>query len=311
MSSTVTHVGFADESNWNTGRFRSLGMVTLSLSHLESIEGEVRRLLNESGVQEFKWRNLRGARERFAAEKLCAFAVDKASAGQLRVDVLVWDIEDSRHKIPKRDDTANLRRMYYHLFRSVLRKRWPDNAIWRLHPDEHTAMDWETLQDFLERKSVSIETNRSLFADNRFPFRLRRKFGIEEIRPVSSGGHPLLQIADLFAGLAVFSRDKYHEYNEWLQNNSGQRSLFDEANASSNPSRSSQERFTVLKQFDEACKRRSLGVSLKSSHGLRTPDPQNPINFWMYEVQHPEDKAPQKSGKSEFSFRSAPDERDA
>jgi hypothetical protein len=311
MSSTVTHVGFADESNWNTGRFRSLGMVTLSLSHLESIEGEVRRLLNESGVQEFKWRNLRGARERFAAEKLCAFAVDKASAGQLRVDVLVWDIEDSRHKIPKRDDTANLRRMYYHLFRSVLRKRWPDNAIWRLHPDEHTAMDWETLQDFLERKSVSIETNRSLFADNRFPFRLRRKFGIEEIRPVSSGGHPLLQIADLFAGLAVFSRDKYHEYNEWLQNNSGQRSLFDEANASSNPSRSSQERFTVLKQFDEACKRRSLGVSLKSSHGLRTPDPQNPSNFWMYEVQHPEDKAPQKSGKSEFSFRSAPDERDA
>jgi hypothetical protein len=286
-------------------------MVTLSLDHLESIEGEVWRLLNESGVQEFKWRNLRGARERFAAEKLCAFAVDKASAGQLRVDVLVWDIEDSRHKIPKRDDTANLRRMYYHLFRSVLRKRWPDNAIWRLHPDEHTAMDWETLQDFLERKSVSIETNRSLFADNRFPFRLRRKFGIEEIRPVSSGGHPLLQIADLFAGLAVFSRDKYHEYNEWLQNNSGQRSLFDEANASSNPSRSSQERFTVLKQFDEACKRRSLGVSLKSSHGLRTPDPQNPINFWMYEAQHPEDKAPQKSGKSEFSFRSAPDERDA
>jgi len=83
-----------------------------------------------------------------------------------------------------------------------------------------------------------------------------------------------------------------------LQNNSGQRSLFDEANASSNPSRSSQERFTVLKQFDEACKRRRLGVSLKSYNGLRTPDPRNPINFWMYEVQHPEDKAPQKSGKS-------------
>jgi len=311
MSSTVTHVGFADESHWNTGRFRSLGMVTLSLSHLESIEGEVRRLLNESGVQEFKWRNLRGARERFAAEKLCAFAVDKASAGQLRVDVLVWDIEDSRHKIPKRDDTANLGRMYYHLFRSVLRKRWPDNAIWRLHPDEHTAMDWETLQDFLERKSVSIETNRSLFADNRFPFRLRRKFGIEEIRPVSSGGHPLLQIADLFAGLAVFSREKYNEYKKWLQNSSGQESFLAEDDTSSNPSRSSQERFTVLKQFDEACKRRRLGVSLKSYNGLRTPDPRNPINFWMYEAQHPEDKAPQKSGKSEFSFRSAPDERDA
>jgi len=294
VSSTVTHVGFADESNWNTGRFRSLGMVTLSLSHLESIEGKVQRLLNESDVREFKWRNLRGARERLAAEKLCTFAVDKASAGQLRVDVLVWDIEDSRHKIPKRDDTANLGRMYYHLFCNVLRKRWPDNAIWRLHPDEHTAMDWETLQDCLERKSVSIEMNRSLFADNRFRFRLRREFGIEEIRPVSSGEHPLLQLADLFAGLAVFSREKYNEYKKWLRNNSGQESFLAEDDTSSNPSRSSRERFTVLKQFDEACKQRRLGVSLKSYNGLRTPDPQNPINFWMYEAQHREDKAPQK-----------------
>ncbi len=294
MSSTVTHVGFADESNWNTGRFRSLGMVTLHLDHLQSIEGEVRRLLNESGVQEFKWRNLRGARERFAAEKLCAFAVDKASAVQLRVDVLVWDIEDSRHKILKRDDTANLGRMYYHLFRSVLRKRWPDNATWRIHPDEHTAMDWETLQNCLERRSVRIEMNLSLFADNR----LRREFGISAIQPVSSGGHPLLQIANLFAGLAVFSHEKYNEYKNWLQNNSVQESFLAEDDASSNPSRSSQERFTVLKQFDEACKRKRLGVSLKSSHGLRTRKPRNPINFWMYEAQHLEDKAPQKSGKS-------------
>ena len=28
MTATVTHVGFADESHWNTGRFRSLGLLT-------------------------------------------------------------------------------------------------------------------------------------------------------------------------------------------------------------------------------------------------------------------------------------------
>ena len=99
MSSTITHVGFADESYWNSGRFRSLGMVTLSLDYLDALNSEARRLLDESSVQEFKWKKIDGAKERFAAEKLCRFAVDKASAGQLRVDVLIWDIEDSRHKI--------------------------------------------------------------------------------------------------------------------------------------------------------------------------------------------------------------------
>jgi len=294
MSSAVTHVGFADESYWNTGRFRSLGMVTLSVACLKTLEGEAEDLLKKSDVREFKWKKLDGAKERFAAEKLCRFAVDKASAGQLRVDVLIWDIQDSRHNVPGRDDIANLERMYYHLFRNVLRARWPDNAVWRLHPDEHTALNWETVQDCLENRSVRVEKDRSLFTGGRFRIRLRREFGIEEIQPVSSEEHPLLQLADLFAGLAVFSRDKFDDYKKSLQATSPQTVLFDEADASSNSSRSSRERFHVLKELDHMCKENKLGVSLKSKRGLWTPDPKNPINFWIYEPQHPEDKAPQK-----------------
>ncbi len=294
MSSTITHIGFADESYWNTGRFRSLGVVTLSFDSLKTLDGEARCLLDESGVPEFKWKKLDGAKRRFAAEKLCRFAAERAFARQLRVDVLVWDIEDSRHKIARRDDIANLERMYYHLFRNVLRVRWPDNAVWKLHPDEHTALDWETVQDCLANKSSSVELERSLFTGGQFRMRLRREFGIEEIQPVSSGAHPLLQLADLFAGLAVFSRDKFDEYHRWAQATSPQACLFDESEASDAPSRSSRERFQVLKALDELCKERKLGVSLKTNHGLWTPQPQNPINFWMYEAQHPKDKAPQK-----------------
>jgi len=294
MSNTISHVGFADESYWNSGRFRSLGMVTLSLDYLDALNGEARRLLDESSVKEFKWKKLDGAKERFAAEKLCRFAVNKASVGQLRVDVLVWDIEDRRHKIAKRDDITNLERMYYHLFRNVLRARWPDNAVWRLHPDEHTALDWETVQDCLENRSVSVEADYSLFTGGTFRIRLRREFGIERIQPVSSAEHPLLQIADLFTGLAVFSRDKFHDYEKWLRTTSPQMSLLDEADSSTNSSHSSRERFRVLKEFINVCKQKKLGVSLKSNRGLWTPDPQNPINFWIYEPQHPEDKAPQK-----------------
>ncbi|GIV83932.1 MAG: hypothetical protein KatS3mg052_0939 [Candidatus Roseilinea sp.] len=294
MNSNITQVGFADESYWNTGRFRSLGMVTLPLDCLQVMESEVRQLLDESQVKEFKWKKLDGAKERFAAEKLCRFAVDKACPGQFRVDVLVWDTEDSRHKIPNRDDIANLERMYYHLFRNVLRARWPNNAIWRLHPDEHTALNWETVRDCLENKSTGIDVDRSLFTGGQFRIRLRQEFGIQEIQAVSSGAHPLLQLADLFAGLAVFSRDKFDDYQKWLQATSPQARLFDEGDASDDPSRSSRERFQVLKEFDHLCKQRKLGVSLETKRGLWTPDPKNPINFWLYEPQHPEDKAPQK-----------------
>lgn len=297
MNDAVTHVGFADESHWNKGRFRSLGLVTTALDNLEILEGEVSTLLDQSNVKEFKWKKLEGAKERFAAEKLCRFTVEKTSQGVLRVDVLLWDIQDSRHKIARRDDIANLERMYYHLFRNVLRLRWPNNAVWRLHPDEHTALDWGTIQDCLENVSVGIEIDRSLFAPGGFRLRLRREFGIEEIKPMSSDKHPLLQIADLFAGLAVFSREKFDEYQQWLEATSPQPRLFAEDAEPADASPSSQQRFRVLEGFDNLCKERKLGVSIKTKRGLWTPNPENPINFWMYEPQHSEDKAPQKEGR--------------
>jgi hypothetical protein len=297
MSATVTHIGFADESHWNTGRFRSLGLVTTSLNLHAILENELCRMLEESGVSEFKWKKLDGARERFAAIKMCECAIENALARKIRVDVLIWDIQDSRHNVPGRDDIANLQRMYYHLFRNVLRARWPDDAIWRLHPDEHTALDWETVKDCLEAKSTSIEVDCTLSPVGGFKVSLRRECGIEEIQPVSSGDHPLLQLADLFAGLAVFSRDRFADYQKWLKDKSQQVLLFEDADHPSYSSRSSEERFQVLKSFNQACKQRKLGVSLETKRGLWTPDPKNPINFWMYEPQHPEDKAPLKRSR--------------
>ncbi len=291
MAMQITHVGFSDESNRNVGRFRSLSLVTTSLVHLNELEERLKALLSESGVSEFKWTKLRGARERFAAQKMCNFAIEKACAGQLRVDVLIWDIQDSRHKIVGRDDIANLQRMYYHLFRNVLRLRWPDDAVWRLYPDEHTAMDWQAVEDFLERTSAGVEIEHSLFRPGRFRIRLKKEFGLEEIAPARSAERPLLQLADLFAGIAVFSREKFQYYRAWLEIQFPQSRLWEDGSGS-NPSGRDKERFEVLKAFDEACKARRLGVSLATKCGLWTPNPENALNFWMYEPQHPEDKAP-------------------
>lgn len=291
----VTHVGFSDESNWNKGRYRSLGLVTVPLDDLHELNRELNSLLEESGIQkEFKWKNLRQARERFAAQKMCDFTIKHAIARRLRVDVLIWDIQDSRHNIPRRDDIANLQRMYYHLFRNVLRARWPNEAVWRLHPDDHTAMNWDTVEDHLTNVEERWEMERSLLTEGKLHIRLRREFSLEEIRPVSSQEQPLLQLADLFAGMAVFSRDQFDAYQKWLAAKEPQSQLFDDGNEAPETSRSESERFAVLRYFDDKCKSCKLGVSLSSKRGLWTPKPENPLNFWIYEAQHPEDKAPTK-----------------
>lgn len=93
----------------------------------------------------------------------------------------MWDTEDARHKVLLREDIANLQRMYYHLFKNVLRLRWPSNAVWQLYPGGHTAMDWECVQDFLDRAGENGEIEKSLFTRGAFRLRLQREFAIEKI----------------------------------------------------------------------------------------------------------------------------------
>ena len=294
MSDTsITHVGFSDESYYEKGRFRSLALVTLEDESLKTVEASIKSLLQESGVREFKWKRLDSAKSRFAALKIIDYCVDLACQRKLRVDVLVWDTQDSRHNIIGRDDIQNLQRMYYHLFRNVLRRRWSKGAKWRLYPDENTALDWNQLRGYLENTSWSMHVDPpSLFGPEGFRLQLKREFGLEQIEAGVSHERPLLQVADLFAGLAVFSRDKFDSYQMWLNQRSLQSDLFNTDCAQVSASNSERERFEVLRHFDGLCKRHGLGVSLKSHQGLRTPNPAQPLNFWFYEPQHPNDKAP-------------------
>jgi hypothetical protein len=290
----VTNVAFGDESHWKGGRYRGLGLVSLKIEDLEPLKAELRAILQESGVTEFKWKNLKSARERFAALKLCEFAVKAACQGRLRVDVLTWDTQDERHQVKARDDVANLQRMYYHLFKNVLRERWPDGCVWRLHPDEHGEMDWLSVQNFLEYAEISIKTVRNLNILWSFKGLVKLEFKITEIVPVISHEEPLIQLADLFAGLGVFSRDRYDKFMLWTTQRNSQSSIFPNEGESLESSAAEQERFTVLEAMNRLCKKRKLYVSLDTNKGLKTYKPEMPINFWWYEPQHPDDKAPTK-----------------
>jgi len=293
-NSPITHFAFVDESNWNTGRFRALGAVSLKTDAYTILSGKISKLLEESNVIELKWSKVTDAKYRFAAEKVNNLVIEQAVVGSLRVDVLSWDIEDKRHGIKGRDDIENLHRMYHHLLKNIMKDRWEDDAVWHLKPDEHTALRFEDIHYFLEIKETGVAIEDvSLFSSN--PKRYWRKYyNIIGFEPVTSEKEVLVQIADIFAGMVCFSRACYEKYKNWERSNSQQQTLFEYEKKTDQLSKSEKTRFELLKKFNEKCKCRRLGVSLDSCNGLKTFDPSKPINFWWYEPQGDYDKAPTK-----------------
>lgn len=287
----ISHVAYSDESYHNRGRYRSIAVVALEADQAEPFSRLLGELLTDSEVSEFKFQKLRQARYRFAAQKIVDFVIERASCGALRVDVLIWDTEDSRHRIQGRDDVANLQRMYYHLLKNAL-GRWPGENGWALYPDRNSALDWSTVSDYLGTAGVarSSSTQRPTL----FRIRLRQEFHIQEIQESNSKDNPLCQVADFFAGMSVFSRHRFGAYRCWKEQQQGQLRLFPEDPPVS-LSNSDEERCRVLEYLNASCKDHRLGVSLMTQQGLWTPDPNNPVNFWFYEPQHPEDKAPTRS----------------
>lgn len=264
-----THIAYADETHHNTGRYRGISLVTLEFINTRKFSNEIQRLLKESAISELKWNKLRTAKSRFAALKIIDYIMHEAINGKIRVDTVSWDIEDSRHRVKKRDDVRNLRRMFYFIFRNVLCYRWPIDAVWKLCPDENTAVEWHRIGFYLS-EIFDYPTGEPI-----------ANIEIEQIVEMKSHVEPFIQVADLFAGLAVFSRSEYDKYEQWL--------ISPTLNRLSNSDR---ERFKLLAHLNKQCKKYKLGVSLKTRRGLRTYNPANPINFWWYEPQSELDKSP-------------------
>jgi hypothetical protein len=295
MDMRYTHAAFSDESNWNKGRYRSVSLVTLRREHMEPLSNRVSELLTSCGVSEFKWEKLKQARDRFAAEKLCKLAVEAACSGWIRIDTLLWDIEDKRHSVRGRDDVANLQRMYHHLMKVVLRDRWPDDSTWKLFPDEQDAVDWEQVGEILGHTGTTLTVNHDLFTGGEFNLVLKTDFAIHEVQPSSSRQVPLVQLADLFAGLSAFSRTEYDTYERFIASPKHQETLPLFASLTEASFTNSQtERCRVLVEFNRLCKERKLGVSLKTKRGLYTHTSKPPITFWWWTPQHDLDRAPVK-----------------
>jgi hypothetical protein len=290
-SGPPTHIAFSDETHYGVGQYRGIGLVTLNYSLYGNLNTELKNILKETHVKELKWQKLDARNDCQAALQFVECAVNNACAGSLRIDVLIWDVQDSRHKVIGRDDLANMHRMYYHLFKYVLIERWPNGSIWRLHPDEQASIDWSEISRFLDMASITVGTPDLLSG---LVESFITEFNIVHVKQCTSEKEPLIQLADLFAGMGVYSRNRYARYLCWQLEHREERqiTLLPDAPTNIRLSNADKMRCPVLDKLDSLCKKNKLGVGLKKSKGLKTHNPANPINFWWYQPQREEDKAP-------------------
>ena len=291
ITTGYTHVAFADESNWNQGRFRSISLVSAAVEDARKYHIELNTLRKSHNKTEYKWKDAK----KYHGIELVDFFF--ARCDRMRVDVLVWDIEDSRHVgLRYRDDKANFARMYYHLLHNVLKRRWPDGAYWNIYPDAQKEVDWEVLEQCLSWKSWAKEEN--LFTQCGEVSGFREYYNIQQFCCVCSKEYLLVQLADLFAGLAAYSYLAFDKYKQWKCEQNPTPFLFDVSDCGFEPlklSNSDKERLPILHHVKKEASARKMQVSLGSSNGLRTNKPSSPLNFWLYIPQSDTDKAPVKT----------------
>lgn len=291
MKSNPTYHAYSDDSGTSDKRFQCLGVISLSEETAELLRKRLSQVLEEKQLEELKFEELRGHSAKMqAASCFIKHAIDLCVKGRMRIDVLLWDHQDERHSVRGRDDSQNLQLMYYKILVCVARL-W-NKINWHVYPDEQSGIDWNEIREYLNNTSPLKKEPEliSLFKID------RAIFNFESIEPKHSHEEPLVQMADLFAGISKYSRERGSDFLEWVkkQNEVIEPSLFNSDENQNSESQADAARFSILNEFYLLCKKSKLGVSINKRKYLWTPKPKNPINFWNYEVQHNEDKAPIK-----------------
>ncbi len=289
---------YLDDSGSGSERFRSIGVISGPDCILSCVREELKSILGSASMDNLEWKLIRGrARVTRVAELYLDAVFECIKSGKVRIDVIVWDLHDRRHETYRRDDTENTYRMYYHLICNVARRHgiWE----WNLYPDESSSSRWENVEYFLTKtKQIRLRgTQRQLVLND------SGYIDIDNIWQKKSHEEPLVQVADIFAGLGRYSRTEADTLPlaiadmEEEQVRERQPALIScDTRGSRNLSHSQKARVKLVKYFIERARSLKLGISIRTSGYLCTPNPNRPINFWHYEPQSPLDIAPTRDG---------------
>lgn len=284
---TPTHITFSDETQHNVGRYKAIAAVTVPFAEVERLQAELAVIIKTANLSEMKWEKVRNAKYRHGTMAALDWAF---TCGSISVDVLAWDIDDSRHSVKRRDDIENLHRMHHHLLKNVMSRRGGGKSAFILKPDQNSAMRWKDVDTFLSHKSVEAVPLNNLGEGFKFGFRI--KYNLHRIEPADSHDTPLVQLADIFAGMMAFSYRDFGVYQTWLAEQQGQGGLFSSPVQCNDASRGEEEKCRVLDSVHAKIRTAKLPIGLIHTKGLSTFAPMCSFNFWMWQSQRESDKAP-------------------
>lgn len=200
-----THVAFADETSYTgSERFGAISLVTMQRRIGLDFNNELKKILKDNQTTDLKWKKI-GKDNKYSSATIAFLqkTISYAHSNKIRIDVVMFDFHDSRHTVKRRDNIANFKRMIHHLLKNTLTSRWPNNLTWGFFPDQNTSVRWDEVHYFLELKSILTNSQQyDILNDNTF----KKAYNIILIKEMNSEKCSIVQLADLFAGLAVFSR---------------------------------------------------------------------------------------------------------
>jgi len=282
--SSEAFLAYSDESGIFDRRYQAIGVISGPDYELALLRTALRNILGKENVNELKFVNIRRSKGKTmkAAQRFITCAIGEfAIQTRLRIDVITWGDENSLEIIQSNDHIAKLEDMYHRVLTHIGRQWRQIN--WNFYPDANSQIHWNQIISFLNRTSLARFKPRllQLFESND----PSQSFKFSNVKELSSSCEPLIQLADLFAGMARFSREEGEQCVQWL-NSWGNRAqlrfseLLNKGYSESDTTRTNRARFELIGKFDKLCKRYKMRVSLRTNKCLWTFDPTYPINFW-------------------------------
>lgn len=286
------HYIFSDESGWNKDtRYGSLAKISGSKENTYELNNELKNILTSFNKNEIKFHGIKGNDQKNIATAFYEKAFQYLKENKIKIHVLVWDKHDDRHNVKGRNDVENLKRMYFHNLK-VVKTHWNIDTTWSFYPDEFNQIDWkeDVIKYFNNSNLLNGDLNQLKLYNSISDIRIK----YNNVKELQSNYFPIIQLADLFAGVIRTSRNESSNFYAWFnqQNNDAQFELFTQVQIS--VTQNMLPKYHAMKNFKNLADKYKMGVSLSKERYFKTFSKKSNIFIWYYEPQSELDKAPIK-----------------
>ncbi len=278
---------YSDESGINDDDlYTSVSIVSGEEEILSCLRDKLAQEIRDKGINEVKFVKITSYKSTITqvAKAFIISAVnDFAIFNKVRIDTITVSKQYLLSAFPDYDREQKLEHMYYCLLAHMIRQ-W-NNTKWNFYPDVNSKIDWGGIIAYLNMTRLYRKPNRNPLLIN-LMLKENPRFEFGEVKQLPSIKEPLIQLADLFAGLARFSHEENVDCTKWVggQQDRRQKEMkFYQAGNVNNITMTRKCRYKLIVELYNLCHKHRLWVSIKKRRHLWTRKKNSPINFWDYE----------------------------